>query len=243
MNICIAQTRALKGDITGNIINHLQFADLAVSQSADLIVFPELSITGYELTLAAQLSTTQDDKRLDCFQKLSDKHRITICIGLPTRSEQKQFISMIIFQPEKERLTYSKQHLYPTEVDYFAPGSKAVFLQPEKNTVIAPAICYELSVPQHAENAHNKKASVYTASVLNSVGGVDNDLKRLSDIACKYKMTTFMANYVGESGGYTCAGKSSVWHSDGTLAAQLDGQNEGILIYDTKTKTAFQKQI
>jgi predicted amidohydrolase len=236
MKICVVQTQALKGDIAGNIARHIQFAELAVDNGANMIVFPELSVTGYEPTLAATLATTATDERLDCFQDISDRHQVTICIGLPTRSEQQPFISMIIFQPDKERLTYSKQYLYPTEVDYFSPGTKAVFLHPEENTVIAPAICYELSVPQHAENAHNNGTSVYIASVLNSIGGIDNDLKRLADIARNYSMTTFMANYVGESGGYTCAGKSSVWHSDGTLARQLDDKNEGILIYDTQTQ-------
>lgn len=243
MKICAVQTQALKGDIAGNIARHLRFAELAIANGANMIVFPELSVTGYEPTLAASLATTATDERLDCFQELSDKHRVTICIGLPTRSEQQFFISMIIFQPHKERLTYSKQYLYPTEVGYFSPGTQAVFLHPEENMVVAPAICYELSAPQHAANAHNNGASVYFASVLNSVSGVDNDLKKLSEIARNYSMTTFMANYVGESGGYACAGKSSVWHSDGTLAAQLDGKSEGILIYDTKNKTVFQKQV
>jgi predicted amidohydrolase len=238
MQICVVQTQALKGDITGNIVKHLRFVELAIANAANMIVFPELSLTGYEPTLAATLATTATDKRLDCFQKLSDKHRVTICIGLPTRSEYQLFISMIIFQPDKERLTYSKQYLYPTEVNYFSPGTKAVFLYPEENTIIAPAICYELSVPQPAENAHNNGASVYIASVLNSVGGVDNDLKKLSEIARTYRMTTLMANYVGESGGYICAGKSSVWHPDGMLAGQLDDKNEGILIYDTQTQIA-----
>ena len=243
MKICIVQTSALKGDISGNITKHLQFIELAVTNGADMIAFPELSITGYEPTLAAELATTATDDRLDCFQKLSNNHRITICVGLPTRLEQQLLISMIIFQPNKERLTYSKQYLYPTEVDYFSPGTRPVYLHLDDDMIIAPAICYELSVPQHSENAHTNGASVYFASVLNSVSGVDNDLKRLADIARNYNMTTFMANYVGESGGYACAGKSSVWYPDGTLAAQLDGQNEGILIYDTKTKTAFQKQL
>jgi predicted amidohydrolase len=242
MKICIVQTSALKGDITGNISKHLQFVELAVANGADMIVFPELSVTGYEPTLATELATTANDQRLDCLQELSSKHRVTICVGLPTRSEQQLFISMIIFQPDKERLTYSKQYLYPTEVDFFSCSNKPVILH-INGIILAPAICYELSVPQHVENAQNNGATVYFASVLNSVSGVDNDLQKLSDIARKYGMITFMANYVGESGGYNCAGKSSAWHADGTLAGQLNDKNEGILIYDTTTQAVFQTEI
>ena len=45
-----------------------------------------------------------------------------------------------------------------------------------------------------------------------------------------------MSNYIGESGGYECAGKSSVWYSKGELIAQLDDKTEGILFYDSKTE-------
>lgn len=242
MKICIVQTSAFKGDIEKNIAKHLQFIDLAIANQCDLILFPELSLTGYEPTLAKELATNSHDDRLSCFQKLSDQHNVIICIGLPTQMEATLFISMIIFQPDKEPITYSKRHLYPTETGHFSPGTTPVYLHVGKTTV-APAICYELSVPQHAENAYRNQASVYLASVLNSVAGVDADLQKLSDIAQKYRMTTCMANYVGESGGYNCAGKSSVWHADGTLADQLNGTQEGILIYDTTTKAVFQQLI
>lgn len=242
MKICAIQTSAFKGNIEKNIFKHLQFIDLAIANQCDLILFPELSLTGYEPTLAKELATNSNDDRLSCFQKLSDQHNVIICAGLPTKVDAQFFISMIIFQPDKTPITYSKQHLYPTETDYFSPGITPVYLHVNK-TVVAPAICYELSIPEHSAAAHQNKASVYLASVLNSVTGVDADLQKLSDIAQKYHMTTLMANYVGESGGYDCAGKTSAWHSDGSLAAQLDGKNEGILIYDTTTKEAVCKYL
>ena len=236
MKICIAQTNPIKGEIQKNIENHIKFINLAISRNTDLIVFPELSLSGYEPELAKDLATTQDDTRLDVFQKISDTKNITIGVGLPTKGYDGLHISMIIFRPQKERLTYSKQFLYPTEVDYFVPGGKYIFLKLTDSEIVAPVICYELSNPEHSETAYKNNANIYIASVLNSVSGVDNDLVKLSAIAQKYKMTTFMANFIGESGGYKCAGKSSVWNSDGELVGQLDEVSEGVLIYDTKIK-------
>lgn len=80
-------------------------------------------------------------------------------------------------------------------------------------------------------------ATIYIASVLNSVNGVNADIEKLSNIASTYKMTTFMSNYIGESGGYECAGKSSIWNTEGELIAQLDNRTEGILTYDTLDKS------
>lgn len=235
MKICIAQTSPHKGDIAKNIEQHVALLNIAITQQADLVIFPELSLTGYEPTLAADLATTQDDKRLDIFQEISDKNKILIGVGLPTNANGQLFVSMIIFQPGKERLTYSKQYLYHTEVGIFTAGTEQLFLN-VADSIVAPAICYELSNPKHAEQAHKNNANIYIASVLNSVTGVDGDMQKLSAIAAKYNMTTFLANYVGTSGGYQCAGKSSVWSNDGQLIGQLDDKNEGVLMYDTETQ-------
>lgn len=235
MKISVAQTYPVKGNIEQNIHRHLEFINKAISVKADVIVFPELSITGYEKELAAELATNQDDKRFDIFQDISNKGKIIIGIGAPTRINNDIFISMIIFQPDKERITYSKQYLYHTETGYFQPGNKQVYLE-LGNNIIAPAICYELSIPEHSENAYKNNVNIYIASVLNSVTGVDNDIKRLSGIAEKYKMNVLMANFTGFSGGYECAGKTSVWNKEGKLTAQLDITKQGLLVLDTETK-------
>ena len=236
MKIAIAQIEALKGDIERNLNKHVAFIDEALKQNVDLIMFPELSLTGYEPELAKNLATHSEDSRLDALQTRSDQQNIIICAGLPTKLDEKLFISMVIFQPYKQRITYSKQYLYPTEVDVFTPGNTPCVIAAGSQEIVAPAICYELSNAAHAENAQRMDATVYMASVLDSVGGVDADSQRLSQIASTYKMITFMSNYVGCSGGYKCAGKSSVWNSDGQLLAQLDDKTEGLLIYDTETK-------
>jgi len=235
MKICIAQTSPHKGDIAKNIEKHIALLNIAIDKQADLVIFPELSLTGYEPTLAAELATTQEDKRLDVFQEISDKNKIVIGVGLPTKRDDQLFISMIIFQPHKERLTYTKQYLYHTEVGIFTAGTEQLYLN-VANNIVAPAICYELSNPEHSGQAHKNNANIYIASVLNSVTGVDGDIQKLSTIAAKYNMTTFLANYVGTSGGYQCAGKSSVWNKEGQLIGQLDDKNEGVLMYDTETQ-------
>jgi predicted amidohydrolase len=236
MRICIGQTNPQKGDIAKNIEQHIRLINRAICKNVDVIIFPELSLTGYEPELASVLATNQDDERLDIFQEISNKHKMIIGVGLPTRSGADIFISMIIFSPEKERITYSKQHLYPTEVNIFTPGQHPVYLN-IGNKIIAPAICFELSNPEHSQKAFDNNADIYMASVLNSVGDIDGDLEKLSAIARKFQMTVFMANHVGQSGGYQCAGKSSVWNGKGVLIGQLDGQNEGLLIFDTQNNT------
>ncbi|AUP78752.1 carbon-nitrogen hydrolase family protein [Flavivirga eckloniae] len=235
MRICIAQTKPIKGDIQANIEIHKNIINIAVSNKSDIIVFPELSLTGYEPELAKDLATNKDDSRFDEFQEISNKNNITIGVGIPVKSTDGVLISMLIFQPNKPRTLYSKQHLHPGEADLFTVGNNQIFLE-EGNNKIALAICYETSVLEHSEYANSQGANIYIASVLNSIDSIHKDIDRISKTARKYKMTAFMSNYVGMSGGNACVGKSSVWNNQGDLVAQLDDETQGILIYDTLTE-------
>nr|WP_294923415.1 carbon-nitrogen hydrolase family protein [uncultured Flavobacterium sp.] len=243
MKVSIAQTKPIKGNIEKNLENHLKFIEKATQKQADIIVFPELSLTGYEPNLSRELATNKKDKRFEIFQEVSDTKKITICVGVPTKDKGNIFITMLIFRPDSEIIQYSKQHLYETETEFFTAGNNPIVLPFDEKNIVAPAICFETSVEEHAQNAHQKNANIYIASVLNSVNGIDKDLNRISNIAKKYNMTAFMSNFSGQSGGYECAGKSAIWNNTGEIIAQLGGNEEAILVYNTETGEIIKKNI
>ena len=234
MKICAAQTRPVKGDIQRNIDNHKKLIDTAVSNGADMVIFPELSLTGYEPTLAKELATDQDDSRFAVFQNISNTRQITIGVGAPTKNNTGICISIILFQPHKARQTVSKKYLHPDEEEFFISGQSFPNLKIKK-TNVALAICYELSVPEHAQKAFKSGAEIYIASVAKSASGVKKAAKKLADIANKYSMTVLMSNCVGQSDNFESAGKTSVWNHKGLLVGQLDNTNEGMIIFDTDT--------
>ena len=240
MKICVIQNRPIKGDIEKNIENHKKLIELAVSNDAEIVVFPELSITSYESNLAKDLATNLDDERFDDFQQISDAKNITIGIGVPTKSSSGILISMIIFQPEKPRRLYSKQQLHSDELPYFVGGETEVFLN-IKNHKIAPAICYESLLHEHAEKAFQNGANVYLTSVAKSAGGVEKGYKHYSEIAAEYSMPVLMANCLGRCDDFESVGKSAVWNDKGELVGQLDDLKEGILIFDTETQEVAKK--
>jgi predicted amidohydrolase len=235
MKLCVAQTRPVRGNIQANIDRHKQFIDRAVTGGADIIIFPELSITGYEPELAKELATSADDRRFDDFQQLADTRQITIGIGVPTENQNGICISMVLFHPHQVRQTYSKKYLHADEEPFFVGGQNAsAFLATKPNTALA--ICYEISVPDHAEHAHKNGAEIYLASVAKTAGGVEKAFTRLSEIASQYSMTVLMANCTGPSGDGDCAGKTAIWNNHGVCLGQLRDQDEGLLILDTDTQ-------
>jgi len=242
MKICAAQTKPVAGEIEINIGKHKKLIDLAVLQKADLIIFPELSLTGYEPTLARQLATTINDERLNELQLISDVHRVTIGVGMPIRTGSGILISMIFFRPNKTREIYSKQYLHEDEYPYFINGQEQILLTAGKKKM-APAICYELSVPAHPREAFKMGAEIYFASVAKSADGVQKAIKTLSGVAKKYSMTVLMSNCVGWCDGVQCAGQTSIWNERGFLAGQLNDRDEGILVMDTATQQIIEKTI
>jgi predicted amidohydrolase len=175
---------------------------------------------------------TADDSRLDCFQDISNDKNITIGVGVPLNTEGGVSISMVIFQPHKTRQIYSKKYLHASELPFFVGGENDNTFIGDTKTALA--ICYELSVPQHAEDAFNNGAEYYIASVVEDT--VDKAIGKLSATAAKYNMMVLMANVVGQTGAYLCDGKSSIFDRNGQLLGQLDTQNEGVLILNTETK-------
>ena len=242
MKNCAAQTRPIKGDIQSNIYNHKKVINLAVSSGAELIIFPELSLTGYEPELAKELATDQDDSRFDGFQAISDAEEITIGVGVPTKGEVGIYISMLLFQPHKGRRTYSKSYLHSDEEGFFVRGRSSPNIKVNQ-TNIALAICYEISVAEHLQSALEFGPEVYFASVAKFVNGVGKACERLSGIARDCSITVLMSNCVGISDGSQCAGRTSVWSKGGLLMAQLNDSDEGIIVFDTETHELIAKVI
>ncbi|HLX67463.1 MAG TPA: carbon-nitrogen hydrolase family protein [Puia sp.] len=253
MRIGVAQTRPFKGDVLRNIEAHLRLIELAAKVQAEMLVFPELSITGYEPELAAGLATTAEDVRLDIFETLSERYSMTIGVGIPAISgfgghadvgdvrnteadvwitEADVRITEVIFEPGQPRQTYSKQYLHADEEPYFVCGTESRFVAGGR---IALAICYELSVPAHSEQAHRGGAEVYLVSVAKTKAGMERAAETLADIAKRYSMTVLVSNCVGHCDNFDCGGGSAAWNREGVKIAQLNGTEEGILVLDTET--------
>lgn len=239
MIICIVQAKPQKGNIAANIEAHIRFIELALTYDAAGIFFPELSLTGYEPALAEKLATNQNDPRLDIFQSMSDKNSVVIGLGLPTVFDGQIRISMLIFQPNQPRQTYSKQRLHSDEVVYFSNGNEQVIIPLEGNH-IAPAICFESLQSAHVESAFNLGANIYLASVAKPSKGIEKAFDYYPTIAKQYAMPVLMANCVGYCDNFLSVGQSAVWTTNGELVGQLDDKTEGFLIFDTETEVAIE---
>jgi len=231
MKIALAQIKCEIGEVTANITNHLKVVEKASAEGARLIVFPELSLTGYAPELAKSLAMKLDDLRLTPFAMASDRHQISIGVGVPIQTDDKPQIGLVIFEPGEPIKIYSKQYLHEDELPYFSAGKNYTGTIAGRDD-IALCVCYELSIDQHAEAACERNASIYLASVAKTPSGVASASNRLAALSQSMNIVSMMCNCVGICEGQTAGGGSAAWDAKGALVQQLGAKEEALLTID-----------
>lgn len=229
MILAAAQTVPVKGDVEKNIKKHLVLIKQAQIKGVNLIVFPELSLTGYEPELARELAFSKSDSRLNPLIDIAQELKMIILVGAPLHLNDKLHISSFIIYPDSNIEIYTKRYLHPSEEKYFDVGDldHQIYFNGE---IASLAICADISNNQHPKDASDKGASLYLSSVLCSQKGYDYDINMLKGYAKKYNMLVMMSNYGGDSGGYDVAGGSIIISKNGETISCLKGKREGLVI-------------
>ncbi len=86
MKVALGQIASVDGDIAANLAIHRTYVRRAVDQGADLIVFPELSLTGDPMATPGQdVSLSFDSPEIEAVCELSNE--VDIVVGLVERSQ------------------------------------------------------------------------------------------------------------------------------------------------------------
>jgi predicted amidohydrolase len=240
LKIAVAQITSIKDNVDENILTHLEAIKKASVLGISYIVFPELSLTGYEPEIAKHLAFSNDDIRLKPLIDSAIKNNIQIGVGAPLLSDGLPKIGLIIISPSGVVETYAKMHFHSGEEQYFSEGEHHhhVIIN---DTTIANAICADTNNPKHANDCFEFGASVYIAGVMVTEGGYDADTIAMKNYAKKFNMLVAMANHNRPTGGWRPVGKSAIWSSSGLLAKASETQNT--LIVATKSNNEWSAQV
>lgn len=231
LTLAAAQAICVAGDLPANIERHLAFMHAAAEHNVQLLVFPELSLTGYEPSLAADLAIAPDDPALAPLREMARALRLTAVVGMPIRltPDAGVLIGALVLGADGSLAVYTKQHLHPGEEVAFVPGQGGAALK-WGDEQIALAVCADFSHASHPRLAAEAGATVYAAGVLISEGGYATDRALLQGYAAEHGLLVLMANHGGPSGGYVCAGRSAIWAADGALLAAAPGVGDALVI-------------
>jgi predicted amidohydrolase len=241
-SLAAAQTIPIRGDIDANVAQHVRLVHAAADAQAQILVFPELSLTGYELDLAAALAFSERDARLTPFVELATSCRMTIVVGAPVRLESRLHIGAFIVSPDGSVDLYTKHHLgaFPPSVSpkgIVPPAEATVFqagtrnpLVPVGGSIAAVAVCADVGRPSHARAAADRGAAIYLASMFVIPSDVEKDTTNLRGYAARHAMAVVFSNSGGPTGGLPSAGGSAIWSETGELLVQLPASGAGVAV-------------
>ncbi len=240
--LAAAQSIPVRGDVDANVAEHIRLVRVAAEENAQVVVFPELSLTGYELDLAEELAFSEADPRLEPLVRLAVSEQVTLIVGAPVRIASRLYIGAFIISPNGAIDLYTKQHLgafAPSDSpDGIVPAAEASVFQPGNRdpivriagTAAAVAVCADVGRPSHANAAAERGATTYLASMFVIPSDLERDLTRLRTYAEQHAMAVVFSNYGGPSGGLQSGGRSAIWSPSGELLAQLEERGSGVVV-------------
>ena len=241
-SLAAAQSIPERGDVEANVERHLQLIRAAADGQARLLVFPELSLTGYELDLAAELAFSENDPRLAPLVDAAASRRMTLVVGAPVRLGSRLHIGAFILSADRSVDLYTKRRMGafspadspdgivpPPEATVFEPGNRNPLVRFDGNTA-AVAVCADVGRPSYAEEAANRGATTYLASMFVIPAHVEQDLSRLREYAVKHSMAVVFSNFGGASGGMPSGGSSAILSDRGEILVQLPPNGAGVAI-------------
>ena len=230
LRIAVAQPACVPYDVAENATRH---AAAVRDAGARVVVFPELSLTGYELDAAA--ISAADPRLAPIVRACADAKAIALA-GAPVQGEAgRRHIAMLAIDVDGARIAYRKLWLSDEEAERFAPGSAPALLEVD-GWRLGLAVCKDTGVPQHVADTVALGIDAYVAGTLMYPHEEELQDERARRIARERGIWVAFASFAGPTGGgyEESAGGSGVWEPGGAVTAQA-GTETGAIARATLT--------
>lgn len=224
LNLAVAQPPCVSYDVEANAREH---AAAIRAAGARVVVFPELSLTGYELDAPA---IGMEDLRLAPIVEACAATGSLALVGIPVNGDGgKPHIAMAAVDGTGATVAYRKMCLHSTESDRFAPGAEPAVLEVD-GWRLGLAICRDTRFPEHVSDTVARGIDVYVAAVLDHAKDAAVMPERARRAATLHGVSVAVSSFAGSTGGGFdhAAGRSAIWDSDGLVVAQA-GPEPGAL--------------
>jgi predicted amidohydrolase len=222
--VAVAQPLCVPYDVAANAVAH---AAVVRAAGARVVIFPELSLTGYELDAPA---VPAGDPRLTPIIEACAETGSLALAGAPVPGEAgRPHIAMVAIEGAGATVAYLKMWLSTAESRRFTPGSKPAVLDVD-GWRLGLAICKDTGVPQHASDTAALGIDAYVAATLKSADEADLQDERSRRVATEQRVWVAVASFAGSTGGGygQAAGRSSIWTPEGAVIAQAGTETGAI---------------
>jgi predicted amidohydrolase len=223
LTIAAAQPATVGRDVAANALAH---GALVRDANARVIVFPEMSLTGYELDVPP---LGPNDPRLT---PLIDACAETGAVALAGAMVDGPSIGVLAIDAAGARVAYRKMWLGTEEADHAVPGNAPEVIDVD-GWRLGLAVCKDTGVPEHAAATAALGIDVYAAGVLEHAHDARIPEQQARRIATEHDVRVVFASFAGATGfGYSAAaGGSGIWSPNGTAVSRAgSGVRESITV-------------
>lgn len=145
-SVAVIQFAAVPGSADANREKIARRISEAAERGAELIVVPELAISGYttKRDLLERASEPAAGATLASWQSIAASRNVMIAGGFCERDGERLYNSAILVSPEGVLLHYRKLHLFDQEKNVFSPGDLGLTVVPTRLGRIGLCVCYDL---------------------------------------------------------------------------------------------------
>jgi omega-amidase len=242
VKVASAQIACTLGDLDANLKKIRDFSTRAKEQGTELIVFPEASDTGYDMTVIREQARPWTEGAVPALQQMAKDLSLAIVAGVSERVGDTIYNSQVFIDATGKLVaSYRKTHLF-----VLPPNDESTCYTPGENFVSVPAagfrfglsICYDLRFPEVSRAlALEHKADVFLVSSAWPTPRAAHLRALAVARAIENQSYLVLANRAGVDAGVTCCGLSAIIDPLGVMLAEAASEGEALLIADISPET------
>ncbi len=236
--VAIAQYRSEPLRKERNLGKMEEAVEEAAGEGAELLIFPELFLTGYNIRNEVfRLAEDREGKSIERMARAAAEHGMHLIFGMPEREEDRIYNSAVLIDPDGNVGVYRKAML-PNfgafeEGLYYTPGREFPVFHTELG-VIGISICYDIFYPEI-----NKIYAAKGAELLVNISASPSISRALFERvlparAIENGAYMLYSNNVGTQIGLVFWGGSRVIGPKGEMLAQGEPYAEGMVVSELK---------
>ena len=237
VNVALAQISCKVGDKKHNVNVMEKNVKEAKKRNANLVIFPELSLTGYvNRDLAYELAEPIPGPTTRSLEETTKRENIYVVLGMPERSEKARAVlynTAVLLGPDGFIGKYRKMHL-PThsvfeEKRYFRLGYEAQVFETDIGK-LGLTICYDMFFPEVFRLLRLKGSQLIVC--ISASPAIRRGFFEAFTLARPLENTVFLAyvNLVGVENGLQFWGGSRIVSPNGNIIAQAKLDEEDLMV-------------
>src|SRR5207247_9594825 len=248
MRLALVQINPVVGDLDGNRELILERLDAAKAHGADLVLFPELAVTGYppEDLLLRPGFVRAAESSVEAIAR--EARGTTVLVGGP-HFDRDLYNACYVLSGGEVKAVYRKRFLpnYGVfdEDRYFAPGRDLILLEHGK-TLVGLTVCEDMWQPGPPATDLALAGAELLVNISASPFHVGRDRERAEMFATRARDNScFVAfcNSVGGQDELIFDGHSVVIDDEGTILARAPGFDEALLVVDVEPKEVIGRRL